>query len=193
MWWQDLTLFGKIFFCIAVPTTIIMVVQIILLLVGLGADADMDGAGDISDTALDGDIGLSIFTTRGLIAFFAVGGWTGYALTGVLNDWLALLIALAVGTAVLFLVAIFMKKIAQWQSSGNLNFKGAVGEIAEVYLTIPANNAGSGKINLTLQERLIEAEAITYSKDKIPTGSKVKIVDVIGTTYIVDNFNKQEE
>ncbi len=189
MWWQDLTLFGKIFFCIAVPATVIMVVQIILLLVGIGSDADFDADGDISgDMAIDADAGLSIFTMRGLIAFFAVGGWTGYALTGVLNDWIALLIALAVGTAVLFLVAIFMKKIAQWQSSGNLNFKSAVGEIAEVYLTVPANNGGSGKINLTLQERLIEAEAITYSEEKIPTGSKVKIVDIIGNTYIVEKL-----
>ena len=45
MWWETLNIAQKIYFCIACPATVLLVVQVILLLVGFGSgggDADTD-------------------------------------------------------------------------------------------------------------------------------------------------------
>jgi membrane protein implicated in regulation of membrane protease activity len=106
-WFQSMTLAGQIFACVAVPATLILLIQTILMLIG--ADSDADGfADEIPDTGLpdtglsdvdvpDGDVsdgifgsnevgdvadsagfdGLKIFTVRGIIAFLVVFGWVG--------------------------------------------------------------------------------------------------------------------
>ena len=90
-WWDSLSLISQIFACIAIPTTLVLAIQTVLMLIGL----DGDGAGDIDgDLSLDHDgifgedvpmgdpdpsglDGLRIFSVRGIIAFLVVFGWVG--------------------------------------------------------------------------------------------------------------------
>lgn len=122
-WWNAMTLIQQVFVCIAAPATIILVIQSIMLLFGFGfdhadvgdLDADMDTDMDMDVDAQDGfhgdlhhgeadggedsDPGLRLFTVRGLVAFFAVGGWTGLALSKYLNAGLAVGLAFLAGAA----------------------------------------------------------------------------------------------
>lgn len=111
-WWDSLSLISQIFACIAIPTTLVLAIQTVLMLIGL----DGDGAGDIDgdgDLVLDHDIGdpdagadidmadgifgedvpmgdpdpsgldgLRIFSVRGIIAFLVVFGWVGFVMDG---------------------------------------------------------------------------------------------------------------
>ena len=47
-WWNSLELTQQIFACIAIPSTLILLIQTILLLIGIGNGSDADPDGDVS-------------------------------------------------------------------------------------------------------------------------------------------------
>ena len=60
IWWESLTLLQRVFACIAIPSTLLLVLQLVLSLAGLGGhegdlDADGDGVPDGVDLDMDGD------------------------------------------------------------------------------------------------------------------------------------------
>ena len=201
MWWQALNLMQKIYFCIATPATVLLIVQIILMIIGFsGGEADFDGDVDVDvdvdvdtdvDTdvndVFDGDPGFRLFTVRGLIAFLTVGGWVGFTF-GDSNPTLAVILSIVCGVAALVGMAFLLKWLLGLQSSGNISYKAAVGKTADVYLTIPANGQGSGKITVILNESLRELSAKTLSDAPIKTGAKVKIVDVEDDVLVVESI-----
>ena len=71
------------------------------------------------------------------------------------------------------------------QDSGNLAIENTVGKVAEVYLTVPQKNGGSGKVNVFCQERYVELDAVTDSLDPIKTGERVKVVSALGEGTVV--------
>ena len=57
VWWESLTLLQRVFACIAIPSTLLLVVQLALSLIGLGdheSDLDHDGVPDDLDLDNDG-------------------------------------------------------------------------------------------------------------------------------------------
>ena len=197
MWWQTLNLMQKIYFCIATPATVLLILQIVLMLIGFGGhDADFDGDVDVdidvdvdADTDFDGgfdaDPGFNLFTTRGLIAFLTVGGWVGYAFSDG-NPALAVILSLICGFAALVGMAFLLKWLLGLQSNGNISYKSAIGKTCEVYLTIPAQKQGKGKVTILLNESLTELSAVTLSETPIKTGAKAKVVAVEDDTLIVE-------
>ena len=159
---------------------------------------DADFSGSVSDTAGDGDTwlsegdvdfdsGLRLLTVRGMVAFFAVGGWVGIAAIDLgAKVWLASLAAVAAGLVALWLVAVIFKALMRLQSSGNVDLKNAVGVIGEVYLRIPPEMQGQGKVSVQIQERLIEAAAMTKSSVELKSGSSVRVVAVRGDRLLVE-------
>jgi len=65
-------------------------------------------------------------------------------------------------------------KLYGLNASGNVDPNTAVGRTANVYLTVPANASGQGKVTLELQGRTVEFRAVTDG-DEIPTGSVVAV------------------
>ena len=59
-WWNELSTLAHIFVCIAAPATLVLIVQTVLMLIGIGdhgADgADAPDVGDGADAGFDGDI-----------------------------------------------------------------------------------------------------------------------------------------
>ena len=178
-WWNSLTGLQQIFACIGIPATLVLVVQTILLLFGIGdgseADMDIDPDGfDISDA---GDGGLVLVSIRGIVAMFCVAGWAGVVFVDLgLAPIPAVLLAILCGVAALFGIAYLMKAVLKLQSNGNIQIGGAVGKTGEVYIPIPAKGQGRGKINLTLQDRCIEVDAITRAEEPLKTGETVRVV-----------------
>ena len=89
-WWESLQAIQQVFYIIAIPATLILILQTILLLFGMGHDSETDIDHDVDhdigdhDAAGDGanhEAGLRILTVRGIVAFLAVCGWVGVALT----------------------------------------------------------------------------------------------------------------
>ncbi len=188
-WWNSLDLFARVYALIAVPSTLILVVQTIMLFLGIGVDDDgIDLTGnDQIDTPGDGGAdGLALFSVRGIMAMLCVGGWSGLAMyaSGV-NRPITILVSLVCGAAALFAIAYLMKAAMKLQSNGVIDLGTAIGKTGRVYIPIPASSQGSGKITLTIQERFIEAEAVTTADRKLATGEPVRVVATDGTGMLV--------
>ncbi len=203
-WWNSLSVLQQVLFVIACATTLFMIAQIVMMLLGgdhdaggadAGFDVDIDGtAGGLSDGHGIGDahdigdghdvgdghgmlniFGLRILTVRTVIAFFSIGSWIAFTVDFVLPTYAAILIGLAAGIAAAFFMAYMMSSLMKLQNSGNIDPANAVGRVAEVYLTVPPARTGKGKLTLELQERFVEIDAVTSGAEAIPTGAAVRI------------------
>lgn len=205
-WWDGLTALEQVFYYCAIPATIILVLQTILSIFGIGhGDTELDGGGNAdfsghvdinmdTNTDLSGDTmteptgldviesasSLRFFSIRGIVAFFSLFGWVGVVLAGVgLNIFIVFLIATICGLIGMFVIAMMFYLISKMQRNGNINIKNAIGNTGQVYLTIPAKQSGVGKIQIIIQEILTEVSAMTNSSKPLPTGTMVRVVDVI--------------
>lgn len=191
-WWNSLELIQQVFYVIAIPSTIILILQTILLLFGVGHDSgtdvdhDADAGADHDydhDSGADHVAGLRLLTVRGIVAFLAMCGWVGVALLDMgVNPVVASCLALLAGLLAMFLVALFMKFAFRMQQSGNLDLKNAVGLTGEVYVPIPAE--GKGKVTLVVQERFIELDAVSPGQS-LKTGQRVRVTEVTESNTLV--------
>ena len=72
-WWLKLALFERFYFIVGVLGMVALIVDAVMMLVGLSKGKFVKEG----ETNVDGAGGWSVFTTRGLSAFFTAGGWTG--------------------------------------------------------------------------------------------------------------------
>ena len=193
LWWNEMLTLQQVLFVIAVATTVFMLIQAIMLICGIGGDED---AFDV-DAGMDADIdsindvgagnlaGVRVVSVRTVLVFICIGSWVTYALCYVLAWYFAAVIGAAAGIAAGIGFAYAMHAALKLQNSGNIEPNNAIGKIAEVYLTVPALRQGAGKVNVFLQERYTEFDAVTDHAQPIKTGSQVKIVGVVNEGILV--------
>lgn len=122
---------------------------------------------------------LRLFTLRGIIAFLAVGGWMGVVAVGWgLSAPAVFLLVLLSGFLALYFVAWSLRLALRMQQSGNVIMENAVGKEGEVYIPIPRSKTGQGKVNVIVQERWCEFNAVTEADRTLKTGEKVIINSV---------------
>ena len=205
-WWQSLSGLEHALLYLAIPATLILLLQTLLLLLGGdadghleagGAEGDLDGGdpGNLDGEGLpDGNLaeGLNIFTLRGFVAFFTLFGWGGLWLLQLnVPTLLALFLAVQMGIAGMVGIALVLRAALRLQSDGTVRIGNAVGLDGVVYLTVPPNGAGTGKVNVTIQERLCEIEAVTREEDPLPTGTPVEIIGTEGPDTLLVRRKKQ--
>lgn len=191
-WWDTMHVFQQVMFVIACSTTLFMIVQIILMAIGSGAndisydsDTSVDGVDTVNDVGVGFTVfGLKVLSVRCVIAFFAIGSWLTYALFYVLSWW-SLIPGVAAGIAAAFGVALFIRAILSMQADGTMQVKNSIGKTADVYLTIPAKRQGNGKINVYVQESYVELNAVTDNAEPIKTGAKVTVTDTINEGVVL--------
>jgi hypothetical protein len=181
--------------CAAAGGTILIVQTGMMLFGGAGHDGDIvhadhpeighSGSGDHPG----GDSGLSLLSVRSVAAFmtfFGLAGWGGTS-----SGWgtfPTIGVALAAGAVMLFAVAWLFSLQGRLYSQGNLDPRNAVGQSARVYLRIPGQNAGKGKITVSIQGRTHEFSAWTAGPE-IPTGREVKVLrQVTEDTFEVEGL-----
>lgn len=186
-WWNELLLLQQIFALIALPSTLLIIIQTVLMLIGIGGEgAEVDADVDIDDGIDLPDDGLAIFSVRGVTSMLCITGWVAVALLETsLPQGVAIAIAIICGIATLIGMAYLMRAIYRLQSSGNIDVENCVGKIGEVYIPIPAAGDGSGKVNLTVQEKFSEFTAITTAGEQLKTGAFVRVVAVSESGVLV--------
>lgn len=171
-WWNSLIVSQQIFLLIAIPSSVILIIQTILLLIGL--DDELDADADPFD-----DDGLALFSVRGIVSMLCIAGWSGFALCGTaLPLVLSITLAVIFGILTLIGMAFLMRALQRLQSSGNIQVSNTVGKVGQVYIPIPPNATTAGKINITVQEKYSEFSAITMENELLATGTYVRVVAV---------------
>lgn len=184
-WWEGLSSFQQVVFVFAASATLIMIILLILMLIGIG-DSDVDDIDlDVTSEPLVNISGLKIFTLRGALAFLSIGGWVAFLLEPSLRPFWAIVLGIIAGSVAAFLMALAFKAAMKLESEGNLNYQNAIHKVGSVYIRIPANRAGKGKITITFQERFLEIDAVTDEKEDLKTGTEVEVVDLLNESTLI--------
>lgn len=212
LWWDSLLSLERFFYLIAIPSTLVLVVQFVLSLLGLSDDSDFeigDADGDF-DFEMDGDLSLDqdfdvsdgsdVFSAdfqfisfRSIIAFLTIFSWSGIVLmANGTQTFLTIVISVVAGLAAMFVIGYLFFLAAKLQSSGNISYQNAIGESAEVYIPINEDTRYQGKVNVVIQERLVEANAISKNKQSFSTGEIVRVVGIVGLSTLVVDGNDSE-
>ena len=207
-WWNSLNALTQIFFCVAIPSTLVLIIQTILTFIGIGAESDFDTDAEIetpegmssdvgdgvfdSDTELDcesidsGMDSLKLFTFRGIVAFLVIFGWVGVAMdSSGAPVWLTVPIALISGFVMMLSLALIMRMVMKLRNDGTADNRNAIGTAGRVHLTVPPSRSGEGKVHVMLQGAYVERDAVTDEEEAIPTGSEIVVVGVSGQTSLV--------
>ena len=226
-WWEALSTLLKVLYCIAIPSTLVLLLQTIFSIAGFGHDADinisdtsgldMGDMGDISpdvgadvdfDTDVDIDSGtdncpegdsdmnthvhsdfapLRLFTVQGIVAFLAVSGWVSIAaVSGGMPAVGGIPLGAVAGFFAMYGIAKLVQISKKLTENGTIDFRNAIGETATVYIPVPPEGQGEGKVTLTLQGRFMECNAVSAGKETLKTGTPVRVTDLNGETLVVE-------
>ncbi|MEK6232818.1 MAG: NfeD family protein [Luteolibacter sp.] len=183
-WWDALNFNLQVFYGIAIVALVALMLQLVLSLF-MGMD-DVEGGGMDGGDFHDHDSGMSIFSIRGVTAFFTGFGWTGVILTKRgFGLPMTLVLSLLVGGALMVAIYLMMRSFMRLQSSGTLDYGNAVGVMGTIYVTVPPAQRAGGQVEIMIQGRLVTAEALQKGSEPIQPGTKVTVVERIGSSTLI--------
>ncbi|WP_286971197.1 NfeD family protein [Flavobacterium sp. UBA4854] len=172
----------KSFWYIAIPTSLIFLIQTIITFSGLdiadGFDTDFDAH------VHDGD--FQLFSLRNLINFLLGFSWTGISFYATIGEkpWFLITLAFVVGVSFVLLFFFVIKQVQKLAEDNSFKITNTLNKTAEVYLTIPENKTGKGKIMISVNGAFHELEAMTEN-ERIPSGSAVKVVKIENNNLLI--------
>lgn len=164
----------KMFWYVALPASVIFVIQTIVTFVGMD---NSDGAVADFDSNLDGDAGVpfQLFSFRNFINFLLGFGWGGISFYGLFpQKSIVVVLSLLAGIALIVIFFYVMKQMNRLNENNTTRAAEAVGKTAEVYLMIPASGGGMGKVLVSIKGSMHELSAVSRG-EAIPSGSLVKV------------------
>lgn len=184
-WWTALTLPEQVYWIIAIPSSLLLIIQIVLTLSGGDADDfDSDFDGDVD--AGEGGAGWQFFTYKNVLGFFTLFGWTGIGLLQMgIGLFIVIFLSFIAGLIMMSLMATLFYYISKLHESGTMIIERAVGQTGEVYLRIPPNREGHGKVQLEIQGTLREMDAITDDEHELPTGSIALVLEIVNNQILL--------
>lgn len=187
-WWTSLDGMMKIFWAIAISASLIFVIQSIMTFLGadIGGDFDVDASGLDADSSGDMGSDMGLLTFRNFVNFFLGFGWTAVLLHDqVSSTALLLVIAVFVGLGLVFAVMMLFKWLGTMQQSGNIDvMTSAVDCQGKVYLTIPGERQGEGKVQITINNSVREYSAVTDGPT-LKTGTSIHVVEAVSPSVLL--------
>ncbi len=180
---SNLDPFIKVFWFVAIPTSVIFLIQTIMTFVGIdshdGVTADFDA--DLHH----GDAPFQLFTFRNLINFLLGFSWTGISFYGTINSK-GIVIALSFVVGAAFVAAFFaiMNQIQKLAEDNTFKIDNALNQVGSVYLPIPEKKSGRGKVQVSVKGAFHELDAVTEN-DKIESSAMVRIVKIESNNLVV--------
>jgi membrane protein implicated in regulation of membrane protease activity len=188
-----------IFLIAAVVGGTVLVCQFALTLMGLGHDGfdvghhgggfggdahlgdSLHGLGSGDGPHPDSSWLFGVLSFRTLVAaaaFFGVAGKA--ALSAGYAQSTSLILAILVGLSAMYGMYWLLRLIGSLNSAGNERITNAIGRPATVYIPIPPAGKGAGKVQLSMQNRIVEYQAVTDEAEPLKTGEAVEVVEVTG-------------
>lgn len=188
-WWTSLSTAMQVLWAITLSASLIFVIQTVMTFLGLG-DHDADFDLDTSDGSFDADPSMNLLTFRNLVNFCLGFGWTAVLMhEKIQSNALLIIVSVIVGILLVTVVMWIFKWLSGMQQTGNIDVhKSAVGCEGKVYLTIPGERKGEGKVQITINNAVREYDAVTDG-ETIPTGKAIKVTEVINDyTLLVEEM-----
>ena len=188
-WWTSLSTAMQVLWAVTLSVSLIFVIQTVMTFLGLGdhnADFDMD----TSDGSFDADPSMNLLTFRNLVNFCLGFGWTAVLMhEKIESNALLIIVSVIVGILLVAIVMWIFKWLSEMQQTGNIDVhKSAVGCEGKVYLTIPGERKGEGKVQITINNAVREYDAVTDG-ETIKTGTAIKVTEVINDyTLLVEEL-----
>lgn len=179
---ENLPTLLKYFWYIAVPSSLIFIIQTIITFAGIdlvdGIETDFDGDANHGD--------FQFFSLRNLINFLLGFSWTGISFYSIMSNQPTLLVLISLVVGVLFVILFFfvIKQVEKLAEDNSFKITNTLNKTAEVYLTIPETRKGKGKIMISVNGAFHELEAMTEN-DKITTGSVVKVIKIENNNILI--------
>lgn len=175
------------FWYVAIITGLIFVVQTLLTFIGGhsadGINADFDGNLDHADAP------FQLFSLRNLINFLLGFGWTGVAFyESIQSKALLLGLATAVGIFFVFLFLILIRQIMKLTEDNTFKIENLNGKTGEVYINIPPQKSGKGKILISVNGSNHEMDAMTHSEFMIPSSTMVQVTSIENQQLLVSKI-----
>lgn len=166
----------KIFWYVALPTSLIFLIQTVITF--LGADAN-DG-GDVNFGGdFEAEAPFQLFSLRNLINFLLGFSWGGISLWNTIeNKTILVVVALLIGTGFLFIFVLVMQQLSKLQEDNTVKIIDAMNKTGSVYLTIPEAKAGFGKIQVSIRGSQKEYSAVTEG-ESIPSGAAIRVIKIL--------------
>jgi len=193
-WWASLSPIMGIVWIVTLVATLVFIIQSVMTFIGADVDADFDTDVDLSADGSDLsniDTGTNLYTLRNFVNFFMGFGWSIIILKDSIKSTAVLiLVSVVVAVALVALVMYLFKWLSSMQASGNIDVKtSAVGCEGKVYLTIPGQRKGSGKVQISINGAVREYDAVTEDEE-LKTGAPIRVVEVIDSnTLLVEEIN----
>lgn len=139
--------------------------------------------GDIGEASADGGLSgapsaeFNVLSTQTLAALLMGGGWSGLGAYHMLDMSMAgaALFAVAMGFGYAYLVYRLLRAVARIQGSGNISLADTIGLHGDVYIEIPGENAGVGRVAVVVKGRRREYNARSDSPEAIHTRARVRV------------------
>jgi len=166
----------RVFWFIAIPASIIFIIQTILTFIGADATDGLDA--DFDSNLEGGDSTFQLFSLRNLINFLLGFSWGGISFYSTIeNKTLLVTVAFAIGASFIFLFFVVIQQLQKLAEDNSFRIEMTLNKTAEVYLTIPEKKSGQGKILVSVNGAFHELPAMTEN-EKIPSSTLVKIVKI---------------
>ena len=172
-------------YCAIIGCTLVGL-QVALQAFGVLGDTDVGGHDAGSDVHHDvspeghGNALVGILSFKALTAFAGIFGLVGMI---TLKRELALgtrvAVSVAAGVVGMFAIAWMMRSLHRLQSSGSIDVRNAIGQTGRVYLRVPGQRSGHGKVTVEIQGRSMEFVAVTDG-EVLETGASVTVAAVEG-------------
>lgn len=176
----------KMFWYVALPTSIIFLIQLVLTFAGADANdgADVDFNGDF-----DSETPFQLFSFRNLINFLLGFSWGGISLWNTIeNKSLLVLVAFLIGAFFFFVFLLIMRQLAKLQEDNTSKIQDTLNRTGSVYINIPGSKSGIGKIQISVKGAQREYNAITLG-ESISSGSAIRVVEILDDSLcLVENL-----
>jgi len=162
---ENLEVLHRSFWYVALFSSLVFVVQAVLTFIG------------------------SDFSLRNLTNFLLGFGWAGVAFYPMIeNKFLLTILAAAVGVGFVLIFFLVIKQLLKLSEDNTFKINDLKNKTGEVYLKIPAQSLGKGKVLISLKGTNHELYAITNSETDILSGELIKVVDIKDEILIVEKI-----
>lgn len=173
----------KTFWYIAIPLSLIFIIQTIMTFAG--GDAGEGIEADFDSNLDGGDTPFQLFSLRNLINFLLGFSWTGISFyNSIENKGLLIGIALVVGVAFVLLFFYIIKQVQKLAEDNSFKISDTIGKSAEVYLNIPGEKQGKGKVLISVKGSVHELDAMSEDTS-IQAGSVVVVSRVENNKILI--------